>query len=238
MFFRVLFVVFSFCPDAVFCPVLLLFVPMALCLFRPVSFFLSGTRVWASPTGEPKRAIWVGHNATRRPPKRDKQSENGSGREKTARKIGRSGGGEVRFARNFGKKRLGKKCSSNVRRSFSARVPRSSFARVRRALASHIMEEEGEEQVNEKEDEREDGQQRVEGRVLFTFNVDESVPNLGERSTVRSVCLLTSTCGRLQELSQEKKNSDDSGVVIKIGDLTTSQRHVSSKSFGALPPST
>ena len=41
----------------------------------------------------------------------------------------------------------------------------SSFARVRRVLVSHIMEE-GEEQENEKEDEREDGQQRVEGRVV------------------------------------------------------------------------
>ena len=48
-----------------------------------------------------------------------------------------------------------------VRGSFSARVPRSSFARVRRVLVSH-MEEEGEEQENEKEDEREDGMQRVE----------------------------------------------------------------------------
>ena len=43
------------------------------------------------------------------------------------------------------------------------RVPRSSFARVRRVLVPHIMEEESEEQENEKEDEREDGQQRVKG---------------------------------------------------------------------------
>ena len=42
----------------------------------------------------------------------------------------------------------------HVRGSFSARVPRSSFAKVRRVLVSHI-EEEGEEQENEKEDERE-----------------------------------------------------------------------------------
>ena len=53
-----------------------------------------------------------------------------------------------------------------VRGSFSARVPRSSFAGVRRSLVSHIMEEEGEDQENEKEDEREDGKQRVEGRVV------------------------------------------------------------------------
>ena len=53
-----------------------------------------------------------------------------------------------------------------MRGSFSARVPRSSFARVRRVLVPHIMEEEGEEQENEKEDEREDEKQRVEGRVV------------------------------------------------------------------------
>ena len=52
-----------------------------------------------------------------------------------------------------------------MRGSFSARVPRSSFARVRRVLVSH-MEEESELQENEKEDEREDGKQRVEGRVV------------------------------------------------------------------------
>ena len=34
-------------------------------------------------------------------------------------------------------------------------MPRFSFARVRRVLAAHIMEEEDEEQENEKEDERE-----------------------------------------------------------------------------------
>ena len=49
--------------------------------------------------------------------------------------------------------------SPGVRGSSSASVPRSSFARVRRVLVTH-MEEEGEEQENEKEDEREDGQQR------------------------------------------------------------------------------
>ena len=38
-----------------------------------------------------------------------------------------------------------------VRGSYSATVPRSSFARVRRLLVPHIMDE-GEEQENEKED--------------------------------------------------------------------------------------
>ena len=51
----------------------------------------------------------------------------------------------------------------NSTRLFSAIVPDSSFARVRKVLVPH-MEEEGEEQENEKEDEREDGKQRVEGR--------------------------------------------------------------------------
>ena len=41
-----------------------------------------------------------------------------------------------------------------------------SFARVRRVLFTHNMEEEGEKQENEKEDERQDGMQRVEGRVV------------------------------------------------------------------------
>ena len=54
--------------------------------------------------------------------------------------------------------------SETVRGSFSARVPRSSFARVHGVLVPHV-EEENEEQDNEKEDEREDGKQRVEGRV-------------------------------------------------------------------------
>ena len=57
-----------------------------------------------------------------------------------------------------------------MRGSFSARVPRSSFARVRRVLVRHIMEEEDEDQENEKEDGREDGQQRVEGRVVESQN--------------------------------------------------------------------
>ena len=58
---------------------------------------------------------------------------------------------------------------TSVRGSFSARVPRSSFARVRRVLVSH-REEESEEQENEKDDKREDGKQRVEGRVVENQN--------------------------------------------------------------------
>ena len=61
----------------------------------------------------------------------------------------------------------------SVRRSFSARVPRSSFARVRRVLVPH-MEEESEEQENEKEDEREDVKQRVEGRVVESMKTTTS----------------------------------------------------------------
>ena len=57
-----------------------------------------------------------------------------------------------------------------VRGSYSARVPRSSLARVRRVLVPHIMEEEDERQENEKDDRREDGQQRVEGRVAENQN--------------------------------------------------------------------
>ena len=56
----------------------------------------------------------------------------------------------------------------HVRGSFSARVPKSSFARVRRVLVHH-MEDEGD-QENGKEDEREGGKQRVEGRVVESQN--------------------------------------------------------------------
>ena len=48
-------------------------------------------------------------------------------------------------------------------------MPKSSFARVRRVLVSH-MEEEGEEQENEKEEEGENGKQRVEVRVVESQN--------------------------------------------------------------------
>ena len=51
-----------------------------------------------------------------------------------------------------------------VRGSFSARMPKSSFAEVRRVLVPHMEDED--DQENEKEDEREDGKQRVEGRVV------------------------------------------------------------------------
>ena len=54
--------------------------------------------------------------------------------------------------------------SGSVRGLFSAKVPDSSFARVRRVLVPHMGDED--DQENEKEDEREDGKQRVEGRVV------------------------------------------------------------------------
>ena len=56
---------------------------------------------------------------------------------------------------------VGNRC---VRGLFSARVPRSSFARVRRVLITHMEDED--DQENEKEVEKEDGKQRVEGRVV------------------------------------------------------------------------
>ena len=57
-----------------------------------------------------------------------------------------------------------------MRGSYSARVPRSSLARVRRVLVSHIMEEEGEDQEDEKDDRREDRQQEVEGGIAESQN--------------------------------------------------------------------
>ena len=56
----------------------------------------------------------------------------------------------------------------SVRGSYSARVPRSSL--VRRVLVTHIMEEEGEDQENEKDDRREGGQQELEGRIAESQN--------------------------------------------------------------------
>ena len=43
-----------------------------------------------------------------------------------------------------------------MRGSYSARVPRSSLARVRRVLVTHTMEEEAEDQEDEKGDRREE----------------------------------------------------------------------------------
>ena len=57
-----------------------------------------------------------------------------------------------------------------MRGSYSARVPKSSLARVRRVLVSHIMEEEAEGQENEVDDRREEGQQRVERRIAESQN--------------------------------------------------------------------
>ena len=52
-----------------------------------------------------------------------------------------------------------------MRGSFSARVPVSSSARVHRVFVLHIVEEEDEDQVDEKDDRKESRQQEVEGRV-------------------------------------------------------------------------
>ena len=52
-----------------------------------------------------------------------------------------------------------------VRGSYLARVPRSLLARVHRVFVLHIVEEEAEDQVDEKDDRREIGQQEEEGRV-------------------------------------------------------------------------
>ena len=60
-----------------------------------------------------------------------------------------------------------------MRGSFSARVPRSSVAEVRRVFVLHIMEEEGKDQEDEKEDER-DGGKRVEGRVVESIKTTTS----------------------------------------------------------------
>ena len=52
-----------------------------------------------------------------------------------------------------------------MRGSYSAILPRSSLAEVRRVFVLHTVEEEAENQVDEKDDGREDRQQEVEGRV-------------------------------------------------------------------------
>ena len=61
-----------------------------------------------------------------------------------------------------------------MRGSFSARVPRSSFAEVRRVLVLHIVEEEADDQENERDDRTEDGQQEVEGRVAESIKTTTS----------------------------------------------------------------
>ena len=52
-----------------------------------------------------------------------------------------------------------------MRGSYSARVPSSSLAGVHREFVHHIVEEEGEDQVDEKDDKRESVQQEEERRV-------------------------------------------------------------------------
>ena len=53
-----------------------------------------------------------------------------------------------------------------MRRSYSARVPRSSLARVHREVVHHILEDEVDGQEERQDDKREDGQQREESGVV------------------------------------------------------------------------
>ena len=65
--------------------------------------------------------------------------------------------------------RAGNTAADRVRGSYSARVPRSSSARVHRVFVLHIVEEEEEEEAEDQEDaqddKKEDRQQEEEGRV-------------------------------------------------------------------------
>ena len=54
---------------------------------------------------------------------------------------------------------------SSVRGSYSANVPRSSLAEVHREFVLHTVEEETEDQIDEKNDKKESGQQEDERRV-------------------------------------------------------------------------
>ena len=53
-----------------------------------------------------------------------------------------------------------------MRGSYSARVPRSSLARVHRNFVHHIVEDEVDGQEEGQDDKREDGQQREENGVV------------------------------------------------------------------------
>ena len=53
-----------------------------------------------------------------------------------------------------------------MRGSYSARVPRSSLARVHREFVHHILEDEDDEQEEGPDDKREDGEQREESGVV------------------------------------------------------------------------
>ena len=57
-----------------------------------------------------------------------------------------------------------------VRGSYSARVPKSSLARVCRVLVPYIMEDEAEDPENENDDRREGRQQEMEGRTAESQN--------------------------------------------------------------------
>ena len=53
-----------------------------------------------------------------------------------------------------------------VRGSYSARVPRSSLARVHREFVHHILEDEVDGQEEKQDDKREDGEQREESEFV------------------------------------------------------------------------
>ena len=56
--------------------------------------------------------------------------------------------------------------SDSVRGSYSARVPRSSLARVHREFVHHILEDEVDGQEEGQDEKGEDGQQREESGVV------------------------------------------------------------------------
>ena len=63
------------------------------------------------------------------------------------------------------KRERGKRERECVRGSYSARVPRSSLARVHREFVHHIVEDEVGYQEGRQDDKREDGQQREHMRM-------------------------------------------------------------------------
>ena len=63
-------------------------------------------------------------------------------------------------------KQFSRRVPQNVRGSYSARVPRSSLARVHREFVHHIVEDEVDGQEEGQDDKREDGEQREESGVV------------------------------------------------------------------------
>ena len=106
---------------------------------------------WITPFSVPQRLIW---------------------RRLRARVRTRTRGHGVRTHADSRHHSTAKRSLRTVRGSYSARVPRSSFARVRRVLVSHIMEEEeeAEDLEDEQSDRREDRQQEKEGRIEESQN--------------------------------------------------------------------